>query len=171
MTSELTQECIIGADFLLENKCIIDLHNRALLAGGQTTQFLVQGSSRSSLSVCHVFFPETTVLPGNSEVQLPLSLSTTTDQGMHSKNSGMTFIPKEYDVHTRRFHTHGMNSASMTFILFRSMRFIPRMRKYVRHTESRYELHTALYTDAESMTFIPNRGMNFTPRYLQIQGV
>ena len=90
---------------------------------------------------------------------------------VHSKNSGMTFIPKEYDVHTRRFHTHGMNSASMTFILFRSMRFIPRMRKYVRHTESRYELHTALYTDAESMTFIPNRGMNFTPRYLQIQGV
>ena len=26
LTSELTQECIIGADFLLEHKCIIDLH-------------------------------------------------------------------------------------------------------------------------------------------------
>ena len=88
---------------------------------------------------------------------------------VYSKNSGMNFIPKEYDVHTRWFHTHGMNSASMTFILFHSMRFIPRMRKYVRHTESKYKLHTALYTDAESMAFIPNWGMNFTPRYLQIQ--
>ena len=47
VTSELTQECIIGADFLLENKCIIDLCNQALLAGGQTVQFLVDRDSRS----------------------------------------------------------------------------------------------------------------------------
>ena len=40
-------------------------------------QFLVNGGSGSSPSVCHVIFPETTVLPGHSEVQLPLSLSTT----------------------------------------------------------------------------------------------
>ena len=82
MTSELTQECIIGVDFLLENKCIIDLHNQALLAGGQTVQFLVNGGSGSSPSVCHVIFPETTVLPGNFEVQLPRSLSTAVDQGI-----------------------------------------------------------------------------------------
>ena len=36
VTGELTQESIIGADFLLEDKCIIDLHKQALLAGGQT---------------------------------------------------------------------------------------------------------------------------------------
>ena len=94
VTSELTQECIIGADFLLENQCIIDSHNPALLAGGQTTQFLVQGSTRSSLSVCRIFFPETTVLPGNSEVQLPLSLSTTTDQGMAILEPAPMFIEK-----------------------------------------------------------------------------
>ena len=34
VTSELTQECIIGVNFLLENKCIIDLCNQVLLAGG-----------------------------------------------------------------------------------------------------------------------------------------
>ena len=35
----------------------------------------------------------------------------------HSKNSGMIFIPIEYDIHPNEFHTYGMNSASMTFIL------------------------------------------------------
>ena len=34
---------------------------------------------------------------------------------MHSKNSGMNFIPTiEYDFHPNEFHTYGMNSASMT---------------------------------------------------------
>ena len=35
---------------------------------------------------------------------------------LHSKNSGMNFIPIEYDFHPNEFHTYGMNSASMTFI-------------------------------------------------------
>ena len=94
MTSELTQECIIGVDFLLENKCIIDLHNQALLAGGQTVQFLVDGGSGSSSSVCHVIFPETTVLPGNFEVQLPRSLSTAVDQGIAILEPGPKIIEK-----------------------------------------------------------------------------
>ena len=32
------------------------------------------------------------------------------------KNSGMNFIPIEYDFHPNEFHTYGMNSVSMTFI-------------------------------------------------------
>ena len=35
---------------------------------------------------------------------------------LHSKNSGMNFIPIEYDFHPNEFHTYGMNSVSMTFI-------------------------------------------------------
>ena len=27
----------------------------------------------------------------------------------HSKNNGMKFIPKEYDLHPNGFHTYGMN--------------------------------------------------------------
>ena len=57
-------------------------------------QFLVDGGSGSSPSVCHVIFPETTVLPGHSEVQLPLSLSTTVDQGMAILEPAPKFIEK-----------------------------------------------------------------------------
>ena len=34
---------------------------------------------------------------------------------LHSKNSGMNFIPKEYEAHLNDFHTYGMILASMTF--------------------------------------------------------
>ena len=33
----------------------------------------------------------------------------------HSKNSGMNFIPIEYDLHPE-FHTYGMNSASIVHV-------------------------------------------------------
>ena len=93
VTSELTQGCIIGADFLLENKCIIDLQNRTLQAGGKIAEFLVHGSSVPH-AVCHVFFSETTVLPGNTEVQLPLSLSATADHGVAMLEPAPKFIEK-----------------------------------------------------------------------------
>ena len=52
----------------------------------------------------------------------------------HSKNGGMIFIPIEYDIYPNEFHTYGMNSASMTFILatvrssYRGWFFIPKLR-------------------------------------------
>ena len=38
-------------------------------------------------------------------------------QHLHSKNGGMKYIPTGYDIRPNEFHTYGMNSASMTFIL------------------------------------------------------
>ena len=69
---------------------------------------------------------------------------------MHSKNSGMKFIPKEYEAHPDDFHTYGMILASMTFKHFCGVKFIPLIIEYVRHTD---------------------RGMNFTPRYPRMQTV
>ena len=33
------------------------------------------------------------------------------------QNGGMNFIPIKYDIYPDEFHTYGMNSVSMTFIL------------------------------------------------------
>ena len=35
VAQSLTQECILGADFLVANDCSIDYHSKILLAGGQ----------------------------------------------------------------------------------------------------------------------------------------
>ena len=70
------------------------------------------------------------------------------------QNSGMNFLPKEYDVHLNDFHIYCMNSASMTFILYHGMQFILWMTEYIRHTKWRYELHTALFTDTENLSDI-----------------
>ena len=66
---------------------------------------------------------------------------------LHSKNSGMNFIPIEYDFHPE-FHTYGMNSASMTFI----------------PTAVR-----SSYRECEKTSVIPKLRVNFTPRCLQWQ--
>ena len=73
VAEKLTQECILGADFLQQHKCIIDLSKQTLKAGGASTN--IESGSNAPTSICHVTFLETTVLPGNSEVELPLQLS------------------------------------------------------------------------------------------------
>ena len=67
---------------------------------------------------------------------------------VHSKNSGMNFIPIEYDFHPNEFHTYGMNSASMTFI----------------PTAVR-----SSYRECEKTSVIPKLRVNFTPRCLRWQ--
>ena len=56
----------------------------------------------------------------------------------------MIFIPIEYDIHPNEFHTYGMNSASMTFIL---------------------ATVCSSYRGCEKMFFIPKLRVNFTPRW------
>ena len=93
VTSELSQECIIGANFLLENKCIIDLHNWALLAGGQTTQFLVQGGSGSTLSqFVTSSFRKPLYCQETLRSNFPSPLSTATDQGATTMKPAPKFI-------------------------------------------------------------------------------
>ena len=37
VAEKLTQECILGADFLQQHKCVIDLNQQTLKAGGVST--------------------------------------------------------------------------------------------------------------------------------------
>ena len=96
---DLTQECIIGADFLTKHCCVIDLQNKTLRAGGESTTFCNLGdSSQESKAICHVFFPQTTVLPGQTEVELSLSLSTSTNHGTALFEPANSFVEKYGDL-------------------------------------------------------------------------
>ena len=70
----LTQDCILGADFLFHNRCVVDMHRQVLLAGGESVQFDL--STRQEMpSTYHVTLLESTAIPAASEIQLPVHLS------------------------------------------------------------------------------------------------
>lgn len=70
----LIQDCILGADFLLHNRCVVDMHRQVLLAGGEPVQFDLS-TRREMPSTCHVTLLESTTIPASSEIQLPVDLS------------------------------------------------------------------------------------------------
>ena len=52
---ELTQECLLGADFLKQHNCVINMREQTLMAGGK--QVMCQSQDFPELmSVCHVSF-------------------------------------------------------------------------------------------------------------------
>ena len=72
VTRGVTQECLLGADFLSCHHCVVDLGKRLLTAGGKSVAF--QSQKHHYTSACHVTLKETTVIPGQYEMQLPVCL-------------------------------------------------------------------------------------------------
>jgi len=58
---------------LSRHHCVVDLGKRLLLAGGKTVTLQSQGAARC-IFACHVTLKETTVIPGQHEVRLPVCL-------------------------------------------------------------------------------------------------
>ena len=73
----LTQECLLGADFLLKHGCVVDLKKQVLLAGGKSVGMCSQACGEQTASACHVTFRETIVVPAYCQMQL----SATTPKG------------------------------------------------------------------------------------------
>ncbi len=69
---DITQQCLLGADFLERFGCVIDLRNRLLMAGGRSVPVQLQAQARRS--VCHVSIKETTEIPGYHQVHLHVRL-------------------------------------------------------------------------------------------------
>ena len=76
----VTQECLLGADFLSRHGCVVDLRENLLLAGGQAVAVHFN-SSHCLLPVCLVTLAEKAVIPGCHQVRLPVRLSPQTTQG------------------------------------------------------------------------------------------
>ena len=75
VVQKLTQECLLGADFLKHHGCVIDLQRRHLLAGGEAVPLQSLNQTPETLSVCHVRIMETAVIPEQHEVQVQVQLS------------------------------------------------------------------------------------------------
>ena len=65
----LTQDCILGSDFLLLHGCVIDLHNHSLLVKGKVVP-LSSGIYHSPICTCGVAVAETVEVPAHSRFRL-----------------------------------------------------------------------------------------------------
>ena len=80
VTSNLTQPCLLGADFLNEQQCLVDLYGRVLKIGKDEVPLLSTADSSTSV-ICHLAARETLTIPGEHQIQLPVySLDKSLDQ-------------------------------------------------------------------------------------------
>ena len=72
IVKSLTQECLLGVDFLKRFGCMVDLKQSILvMADGKSVPLLFSTHSLND-DVCHVSINETTVIPGRHQVHLPV---------------------------------------------------------------------------------------------------
>ena len=76
-SSGLTQECLLGADYLTEYGCVIDLKHQILLAGGTPVHFIHSLGLNGEDSVKHaaVKLSESVTLPPYCQMQLPVIIA------------------------------------------------------------------------------------------------
>ena len=73
VAKNVTQECLLGADFLEKFGCIIDLRGRTLTTRRTSVPIQFRKTQAAS-SICHVSCAETTVIPGRHQLELPAQL-------------------------------------------------------------------------------------------------
>ena len=65
VADNLTQECLLGVDFLSTYGCTVNLGRHILVAGGEEVELNdVRKHERESSFTCHVAVSETTIIPG-----------------------------------------------------------------------------------------------------------
>ncbi|KAL5489484.1 hypothetical protein EMCRGX_G018578 [Ephydatia muelleri] len=70
VASQLTQECLIGADFLSKFNCQLDLGAGVLVAGTEALSMETDRKSRSPVGVCDVQLIEHMEVPGSSQMRI-----------------------------------------------------------------------------------------------------
>ena len=90
----LTQDCLLGSDFLVSYGCVIDLHNHSLLVKG-TAVPLSSGNHSSVTNACGVSVAETVEVPANCQMRL-MANRQDKRQGQHvSDLVGVMFEPSQ----------------------------------------------------------------------------
>ena len=84
----MTQECLLGTDFLEQYQCVIDVRGRTMTIEGETVS--LDRMSGRCMATCHVFVQETTVIPPYHELRLQVQLE---DENTNGDYVGL-FQPK-----------------------------------------------------------------------------
>ena len=94
IAKDLTQECIIGADFLECFKCIVDISTETLTVSGRSLPLEI--TRTSSPSSCHVSCAETTTIPGRHQMEIPAKLSYGQHESLACTHTYMLMPKKEF---------------------------------------------------------------------------
>ena len=70
VTKNLTQPCLLGADFLNEQRCLIDLNEKVLKIGKERVPLAPDGGHVPV--TCHVAAVETSTIPSKHQMQVPV---------------------------------------------------------------------------------------------------
>lgn len=101
VVEDLTQRCLLGADFLLRFGCVVDIKNKRLTMEDQEPIPLIHANDTLD-SVCHLLVKETTEIPGRHQFQLPVSLSrtslSTSIMSKYAENSVYLMEPEEHFI-------------------------------------------------------------------------
>ena len=73
VAGDITQDCLIGVDFLVGNKCKLDFETGTLVAKGRTV-VLSSAMDRERPMVCRVSLSETVTVPGEHEMLMQAKL-------------------------------------------------------------------------------------------------
>jgi hypothetical protein len=74
VAENLTQECLLGADFLTTQGCIVDLQRRVMITHGE--EIPPQDARKKETMACHVAISDTTTIPARYQVWLEAQLAT-----------------------------------------------------------------------------------------------
>ena len=72
----LIQQCLLGADFLTHNGCVVDLQSGQMSVAGERVPLWPRQRDLSPLENCHVALLENTIVPPLQQVQLLVKVQT-----------------------------------------------------------------------------------------------
>ena len=81
IATSLTQECLLGADFLPQHGCVLDMQQKVLYAGGQQVHMCTRGHVDNA--VCFVSMAENNEIPPYCQIRLPVTIDVQTSQLTH----------------------------------------------------------------------------------------
>ena len=90
----MTQECLLGTDFLEQYQCVIDVRGRTMTIEGETIP--LDRMSGRCMATCHVFVQETTVIPPYHEVRVQVQLE---DENTNGDYVGLFQSETEMSTH------------------------------------------------------------------------
>ena len=95
---QLTQDCLLGADFLLKHHYVLDLQSKTLMAGGKREKIDLSNSVSPATPVCHLRFTEKQVIPGRCQMMLQVKITdrhaTEGQQGTAMMGPAVKFMEK-----------------------------------------------------------------------------
>ena len=72
IATSLTQECLLGADFLSQHGCVLDMQKKVLYAGGQQVHMCTR--EHVDNTVCFVSMTENNEIPPYCQIRLPVTI-------------------------------------------------------------------------------------------------